>query len=327
LRIIRGDRDSTRTLIFSPSRKDSLTSAVTLRFLSKTITDYLGYVETSKEDLERWRLVLEGRHAWLAERGICYLFVLPPDKKTIYSEYLPEKVAVSKGVTRGEKLLAYIQENSHVPILDLRGALFEAKRHRQVYFSTDDHWNGYGIFAGYQQMILSLKRCLPELTDPMPLDPQSFGIVPIQGDLIGFGGLEADAYPEVSQHFNVGSRYTFEQRKIQDDWVYEVLSRYRKGGERIVMHTYNLENKLRAVFFHDSYMASMPELLARHFGEIESLWVRAEYDVLKNASESYHPDVVIDEVQERFLYEMPENHPEWGAARERCSSSQLAVSK
>ena len=39
-----------------------------------------------------------------------------------------------------------------------------------------------------------------------------------------------------------------------------------------------------------------------HFGEIESLWVRVEYDVLKKASESYHPDVVIDEVQERFLY-------------------------
>ena len=93
------------------------------------------------------------------------------------------------------------------------------------------------------------------------------------------------------------------------------------------MHTYNPENKLRAVLFHNSYMAAMPKLLARHFGEVDILWVRAEYDVLKKASESYHPDVVIDEVQERYLYEMPEDHPEWAAARERYASRKLASSE
>ena len=293
-------------------------------FLSETVTDYLGYRETSKEELERWRLVLEGRYAWLAERGICYLFVLSPDKKTIYSEFLPERVSPAKGETRGEKFLGYMQENSDVPILDLRGALFEAKRHRQVYLSTDTHWNRYGHFVGYQQLILSLKRCLPELTDPMPFDPQSFDIVPVVGDLIALGGLEADAYPEVDQRFKVGSKYAFEKTEIQDDWVYELLSRYKDGGERIVQHTYNLENKLRAVFFHDSYMKAMPELLARHFGQIESLRVWAEYDILKNVAERYHPDVVIDEVQERLLYLMPEDHPEWVAARERYASKRLA---
>ena len=50
-----------------------------------------------------------------------------------------------------------------------------------------------------------------------------------------------------------------------------------------------------------------------------------EYDVLKNATESYLPDVVIDEVQERFLYEMPEDHPEWVAARERYVSKRLTA--
>jgi len=53
-------------------------------FLKKTIHDYLGHREIPKEDLERWRLVLEGRRAWLKERGICYQFVVPPNKATIY---------------------------------------------------------------------------------------------------------------------------------------------------------------------------------------------------------------------------------------------------
>ena len=119
-------------------------------FLNEDISDYLGYGDTTKEDLERWRLVLEGRHAWLAEKGICYIFVVAPNKEIIYSEYLPKEIGMSKGETRLEKLIKYMKENSDVQILDLRPALLEAKKQQQVYFSTDTHWNGYGAFLGYQ---------------------------------------------------------------------------------------------------------------------------------------------------------------------------------
>jgi len=295
-------------------------------FSSKTIPDYLGYARTRKEDLERWRLILEGKRAWLAEKGICYIFVVPRNKATIYSEYLPEEIALGKGETLLQSLLAYMKDKSDVPILDLTPALLKEKKQRQIYFSGDSHWNAYGCFVGYRQLILSMKNCLTELSDPMPFDPQWIDMVPVVGGLIHMGGLDKDDYREVGPCLQFGRLpYVYKQVKIQDDWVIEALTRrHGEGSNTHPMHTYNHENELRAVIFHDSFMVAIPTFLARHFAQVENLWLRSNYNLLEKAVESYHPDVVIDEVQERFLYEIPEDHPEWVAARERYASKRLA---
>ena len=289
-------------------------------FLKKTILDYLGHMETSTEDLERWRRVLEGRCAWLMERGICYLFVVPPNKATIYSEYLPKQIRMVKEETRLEKFIAYMKENSFVPILDLREALFEDKKHRQVYFSTDTHWNGFGIFTAYQQLILKIKHCLPEISDPLPFDIKRFTLFTVVGDLVDRGGVEKDEYSDTAQSFSVDGMYSYSQTENTDAWVLEELSRMSKGNKAIVRNTYNPENKLCAVFFHDSFFPGKDYLMARHFGAVHNLWFRADYDLVKKAVESYHPDVVVDEVQERALYIAPKDHPEWAAARKRYYS-------
>ncbi len=41
------------------------------------------------EKLERYRLILEARRDWLAERGIPYVLIVAPNKDTIYPEYVP----------------------------------------------------------------------------------------------------------------------------------------------------------------------------------------------------------------------------------------------
>ena len=41
------------------------------------------------EELEQYQKILEARRDWLAERGIPYLFVIPPNKDTIYPEFMP----------------------------------------------------------------------------------------------------------------------------------------------------------------------------------------------------------------------------------------------
>jgi alginate O-acetyltransferase complex protein AlgJ len=245
--------------------------------------------------------------------------VVPPNKETIYGEYLPKDIAQSKGETRLEKFLVYMKGHSDVNILDLRPKLLNAKQHQQVYFSTDTHWNGYGLFFGYQKLIESLKSCFPELSDPMPFNPEDFDIRPHVGDLIHLGGLDEKDYPELKQVFRSKQKYSFKQIQNRERWIVNALIRVEmQGYERVSMHTSNPENKLRMVMFHDSFMADMPKLLARHFGDIYNLWLPAEYDLLETAVKKYHPDVVIDEIAERMLYkDPPKNHPEWAAARKR----------
>ncbi len=55
----------------------------------------------SDDELNAWQHVLEQRAAWLAARGIPCLFVIPPNKETVYPEYLPDEVLSIRPRHRG----------------------------------------------------------------------------------------------------------------------------------------------------------------------------------------------------------------------------------
>jgi len=201
--------------------------------------------------------------------------------------------------------------------LDLRDDMFEGKKHRQIYLSTDTHWNGYGRFIAYQQVIRKIKHCLPEISDPLPFDTTRFTLSTVVGDLVAFADVEKDAYSEIAPDINNDGLSSYSQTENTDDWVLETLHQLPNWEKASLVHTDNPKQKLRGVIFHDSFMPGRSFLFAQHFGEFHNLWFRADYDLMKKAVESYRPDVVIDEVQERALCIVPKDHPEWAAARKR----------
>lgn len=115
------------------------------------------------QELEAWRSLLEGRRDWLARRGIPYVFVIPPDKQTIYPEFLPEWRIKPGSTTRLDQFVAYMRTNSTVAVVDLRSVLLDAKTNGQVYLQTDSHWNQYGAFIGCEHVIEKLSVQLPAL--------------------------------------------------------------------------------------------------------------------------------------------------------------------
>src|SRR5262249_19399158 len=110
----------------------------------------------TREELQRWQHVLEERRDWLAARGIPYLLVIAPNKSTIYPELMPASINRVRQESRLDQLLAHMRANSDVAILDVREPLWEAKTQQQVYSRMDSHWNNYGAFIAYQQLV----RCL-----------------------------------------------------------------------------------------------------------------------------------------------------------------------
>ncbi len=54
------------------------------------IEHFIGAAQFTPQQLQSWQRLLEKRRDWLAARGIKYLFVVPPDKQTIYPENLPD---------------------------------------------------------------------------------------------------------------------------------------------------------------------------------------------------------------------------------------------
>src|SRR6266478_4099192 len=90
------------------------------------LENMLGLGLLTPEQLERWKKSLERRAAWLHSRGVVYLFVVPPEKSTVYPELLPNYLQPHPGsFTRFDQLTQYL--NSPVPFLDLRPAMWQAK--------------------------------------------------------------------------------------------------------------------------------------------------------------------------------------------------------
>ena len=112
----------------------------------------------SIKELRYWQILLEERRDWLKRRGIHYLFTIAPNKSTIYSEFMPKSVIKVNSQSRQDQLIEHLKKYSTLSILDLRPALFEAKKGKRIYNKTDTHWNDLGGYIAYCEIIKNLKQ-------------------------------------------------------------------------------------------------------------------------------------------------------------------------
>ena len=103
----------------------------------------------------------------LDAQDIKFLFVIAPNKETIYPEFLPEGIRTTGNPTWADQITKELA-NSPVQVLDLRGPLLQAKQKEQVYFRTDTHWNPVGAHLAYTNILNSLQPSFPIL-NPHPI--------------------------------------------------------------------------------------------------------------------------------------------------------------
>ncbi len=126
------------------------------------LDDFRGLLPLTEKQLNSWREDHVRKRNWLAKQGIHYLLVLVPDKQTIYPEYLPDYFRKAKGTTRIEQLMEYLKQDRDVTVLDLRPSLLNAKSEKRLYQKTDSHWNDYGAFVGYKEMMNRISQWFPK---------------------------------------------------------------------------------------------------------------------------------------------------------------------
>lgn len=151
-----------------------------------SLPDYEGNAQFTPETLAHINEKFTSNQAFFAERGITFLIVITPSKHSIYPEYLPDRY--TKGTaTRLEQVVTH--QNHAVPILDLTPALLRAKQRAPVYYTTDQHWNNFGAFIGWQEIQQALHQDLPNLSYTVRETPIG------GGDLARFGSVQ-DLYSD-----------------------------------------------------------------------------------------------------------------------------------
>lgn len=277
------------------------------------LDDRLGLGLLTQERLETWRESLESRARWLQRRGIAYLFVIMPEKSSIYPEFLPDYLKNHLGPTRLEQLGKYLKDaRSPVAFLDMSYALRQAKPEGALFFPLDTHWNGRAAFYVYQAIIAALKPAFPDLAPGvMNRDfeiregPRSLRI-----DLASMLGLSFDApTPLLSYIGDAKPQLAAAPWPAGLDPAFNLQQAYGAGVPGLYALAMPGRTR-RLLVFHDSaFVANLlsreSQPLAMNFAHSYFAWMVPSDAALQRFAEMEQPDLVIEEHGERFLRFVP----------------------
>jgi hypothetical protein len=268
---------------------------------SQMIEHFLGLNHFTPQQLRSWQRLLEKRRDWLAARGIKYLFVVPPDKQSVYPENLPAWLLDARPPgcqTKLDQFVQYMKADSTVEIVDLRQLLIAGKKVAPTYLQNDTHWSMFGAFIAGQEVIQAVSRQLPGLP-PLKLEDFYRTNAPGKGgDLARVVGT-----PEKPEQnlFRFAPKPPLVELPIQ---TLTNLVRIWNPGDKskvncLVENTNLAAPAVDLVVFHDSFAAAWWNFFGYSFHRTVFVWENQEFNA--RVITEYHPQIVINEMLERFL--------------------------
>lgn len=258
-----------------------------------SVRAWRGLAPFREEELRLWKDGLEARRNWLKRLGIAYVFVIAPNKETVYPDYMP--AAYEKlGPTRLEQFAEYMGKNSDLDFLDLRPAFAEARKQdgpgEFLYLEEGTHWNGRGSLVAYEEIVKHLARLTPTIA---PLGPEQWKFVPFDG--AGDTWANNMYIGDRSKQREVGLMRPVGKARSRN------LNTGQEGpfgpGRRFLRGTEDPADP-RALLFHDSFGPYIEEKLAEHFSRLECEWT---YEFDSPEVVAFKPRIVIELWVERTL--------------------------
>lgn len=253
------------------------------------VAHHIRALSLSPEELRDWQALLEQRRDWLARRNIAYVFVIAPDKHSIYPEYLPEWLRQGAGPSKLDQLATHLVANSTIRFVDLRSALRSARDREPLYYMTDTHWNPAGSLIGYQETMRTISAINPAW-QPLPAAVFKRTHASHTGDLAALLGQQSD-YPEKN---SVAFSPQAPLQPIEIRRSRESIN----GRMTAVTRVLNPTGVGKAVIFHDSFGEYWVDQFGYQFQE--TVFV-AQKKLSASLVETERPQIVITEMVERGI--------------------------
>lgn len=255
----------------------------------QSIEDYANVQTMSPDALANWREAVVRARKWLDARGIAYVFAIAPDKHAVYAEEMPDTIAKVGDLSRTDQLFTTLQDLGIA--VDVRSSLFEAKRRERIYHKTDTHWNDRGVLVAYQRLIGAIRARVPRTPPAWARDHFEASATITSGlDLAGMMGLT-----RVLREENL----TLTPRHPRRARVVEPAGAAPTDEEGRLVTEIDDPSLPRAVIFRDSFVSRLVPFLSEHFSRAVYLW---QNDFDADAVQREHPDVVVQEIVGRHLY-------------------------
>jgi alginate O-acetyltransferase complex protein AlgJ len=258
--------------------------------------DYQNAYPFTAEELDAIGAKLEVLCDFLTRQDSEFIFVVPPNKNTIYPEYVPASIPLMNSTSRLDQIVGIWKDTEHCKMVDLRQEFKLARQNTRIYYATDTHWNSMGAFFGYQSISKALQEKFPAVHTHGIEDFSLSSTVFDTGDLTSkhFGHIqEKEIAPLLSPNYQAN---------------YQSYSYTNENGINVTDSSANNDLPV-ALVYRDSFYEALFPLLAEEFSRAQYFWI-TRVDVDLDLIKAKAPDVFILEVTERYLHLLPKNLPD-----------------
>lgn len=253
-------------------------------YYTATKDDYLGSNILTERDQYNIAHNVKLIQEYLDIKKIDFVFVIPPNKNTLYGSNMPYYDSYIVNSDHSAKLLQTHFAKLNLSYLDLFD-MFE-KQDEVLYLKRDSHWNNKGALIVYNAIMDKFKLEHEDYSDKAPESTKTDG--DLNRMLYSYYGFAEDdlAYP-----FEGSYLYANDVESVEDGWI---ITKSDKGTKKLLM-------------FRDSFANTLIPFFSEEFGE--AYYSKGFPNQLEMYIEQYAPDFVVMEKVERNITDYLVNPP------------------
>lgn len=249
-----------------------------------SIEDYKGTNLFTTEQLELIKSNLLQARDWLERRGIEFVLMIPPNKETVYSEYLPDYIQKKNDVTRREQLIQYLEAETDLRVVSPVEELRAYQDQYDLYWHYDTHWNYLGGYIGGAALLKELG------IEAAPVESLQITQNDFSGyDLVNMMNLKSyyEAYMPDDVSYDVSGYDTHNMQVVKIDDPTEMIYQSEAPDQR------------KLFLVRDSFAGGMAGVLSANLGYVYMPHWNGFYQ--QSMIEEQDPDIFVYEVVERRL--------------------------
>ncbi|MCJ2086479.1 hypothetical protein MKK88_10815 [Methylobacterium sp. E-005] len=267
---------------------------------AREVENFYGDSALSRRILERWARRIGQRAKRLDELGIRHVHAVVPDKLAVYPAALGRSFP-GLDDPPAVRLARLLSPNDRARMIDLLTPLQAARVHEPVYLRTDTHWTYYGYLVAYRALCEALDAPVAEhvfagtrVTERFTFDLGEKLQPPVDEAYVAYD------FPRRAERIDANALV-----RVREDGL-AVRQRGLFVGSRVIMRNSAAPDPRRVVLFGDSYIyspgARLTAMLAETFAEVHAIWSsNLDWAYI----EAVRPDLLIFEIAERFLRQVP----------------------
>lgn len=254
---------------------------------SKSIKESKNILNFNKEELILLERKIRNWNNWFSSNNIDFYVAVPPNKLSIYSEFLP----VIDNTTQNKKSTQFglICDKLGVNHINMLEGITSNKT-EPLFIKADSHWNDLGAYIGYKNLISKMKIEYPFL-NIIPMDSlDKISEIVRKQDLARM--LLKNVEEEIIK-FQVKNPKAKKMKK-----QLEIPKTYSANPRTYELRFKSNTNYLKVLIFRDSFSNALIKYLNETFGETVFIW---QNKLDKEIIMKEKPDIVISICVERSI--------------------------